>query len=70
MKKFIIPCENAQELAVRIAERADAELGSYEERRFPDQEIYFRIDSDKIAHSFNLSFVSFPLFCFPELELT
>ncbi len=46
MKKVIIPCENAGDLAIKIVEKTGSELASYEERRFPDGEFYFRLDSD------------------------
>lgn len=46
MKKVIIPCENVSDLAIKLVEKLDADLASYEERRFPDGEIYFRLDSD------------------------
>lgn len=46
MEKIIIPCEKTEDLAIDIAENVNGNLGSYEDRRFPDQEFYFRIDTE------------------------
>lgn len=46
MKKIVIPCEKTESLAIEIAEKVDGNLASYEDRRFPDNEFYFRIETD------------------------
>jgi ribose-phosphate pyrophosphokinase len=42
----IIPCSNSTELGKNLAKELNAELAQYETRKFPDSEIYFRVDSD------------------------
>ncbi|MFO7872131.1 MAG: ribose-phosphate diphosphokinase [Candidatus Undinarchaeales archaeon] len=46
MKKIVIPCEKTESLAIDIAEKIDGRLASYEDRRFPDNEFYFRVETD------------------------
>lgn len=46
MKKIVIPCSNAIKLGKNIAKELKSDLAEYETRKFPDGEIYFRIDSD------------------------
>lgn len=46
MKKIVIPCEKTENLAIDIAEKIDGRLASYEDRRFPDNEFYFRVETD------------------------
>ncbi len=46
MKKQIIPCSNAVDLATKIATELKADVVQYESRKFPDGENYFRIDTD------------------------
>lgn len=46
MKKIIIPCSNATELAAALSTELKCETAQFEYRKFPDNEIYFRIDTD------------------------
>lgn len=49
MKKLIVPCANAPDLATRLATELKAGVVQYESRKFPDGESYFRIDTDLSA---------------------
>lgn len=46
MKKFIVPCSNAIDLATKLATELKTGVVQYESRKFPDGENYFRIDTD------------------------
>jgi len=46
MTKLIVPLFNTEELSKKIAEKTGYKLADVEVRKFPDREIYFRIDSD------------------------
>lgn len=45
MTDFIIPLYNAKDLGEKIASELGVDLAEYETRKFPDKEIYFRVDS-------------------------
>lgn len=44
--KIIVACSNAKELGKKVAEVGGFELADYSTRKFPDGEIYCRIESD------------------------
>ncbi|MFH1450516.1 MAG: ribose-phosphate diphosphokinase [archaeon] len=46
MGSLIIPLYNARELGRKIAIKSDKQLAEVELRKFPDREIYFRVDSE------------------------
>lgn len=46
MGSIIVPLFNAQELARKISIKSDKQCAGVEMRKFPDREIYFRIDTD------------------------
>jgi len=46
MTSLIVPLFNAKELGEKIAKERGYQLADVEVRKFPDREIYFRIDSD------------------------
>jgi len=45
MTSLVIPLFNARELGRKIAIKSDKQLAEVEIRKFPDKEIYFRVDS-------------------------
>ncbi|MDP7282167.1 MAG: ribose-phosphate diphosphokinase [Candidatus Undinarchaeales archaeon] len=45
MTSLVIPLFNAKELGRKIALKSDKQLAETELRKFPDREIYFRVDS-------------------------
>ncbi|MFH1424286.1 MAG: ribose-phosphate diphosphokinase [archaeon] len=46
MSKVVIPLFNAQNLGEKVAKELKAEVIKHETRKFPDKEIYFRIDGN------------------------
>jgi ribose-phosphate pyrophosphokinase len=46
MSNLVIPLYNARELGRKIAIKSDKQLAEVEVRKFPDREIYFRVDSE------------------------
>jgi|TARA_Y100000310_G_scaffold225439_1_gene227467 ribose-phosphate pyrophosphokinase len=45
MTSLVIPLFNARELGRKIALKSDKQLADVEVRKFPDREVYFRVDS-------------------------